>query len=121
MPHFQVDSKIKKMKNLSLGWLVMVAALTIGMTACSSADSIAEEPVQQPENPAKKTYTMTVTASKGGDDSALARAMAEAGLTGDATTRALTLGTDGKTLDATWARKRLLLYEECNFVESRII
>lgn len=91
------------MKNLSLGWLVMAAALTIGMTACSSADSIAEEPVQQPENPAKKTYTMTVTASKGGDDSALARAMAEAGLTGDATTRALTLSSDGKTLDATWA------------------
>ena len=96
----------------------MAAALTIGMTACSSADSIAEEP-QQPENPAKKTYTMTVTASKGGDDSALARAMADAGLTGgDAQTRALSLSSDGKTLDATWAEgETVTVYNETKNVD----
>ena len=95
--------RIEELKSLSLAVLLIAAAT---FTACSSADSIAEEPVQQPENPAKKTYTMTVTASKGGDDSALARAMADAGLTGDAQTRALTLGTDSETgkptLSATW-------------------
>ena len=67
------------------GWLVMAAALTVGMTACSNADSIAEEPQQQPENPAKKTYTMTVVASKGG-----------------AITRALSYNSSTKTLTATW-------------------
>ena len=110
---------MKTMTKKTTGWLVMAAALTIGMTACSSADSIAEEPVQQPENPAKKTYTMTVTASKGGDDSALARAMAEAGLTGgDATTRALSLSSDGKTLDATWAAgERVTVYNETKHVD----
>ena len=110
---------MKTMTKKTTGWLVMAAALTIGMTACSSADSIAEEPVQQPENPAKKTYTMTVTASKGGDDSALARAMAEAGLTGgDATTRALSLSSDGKTLDATWAAgERVTVSNETKHVD----
>ncbi len=110
---------MKTMTKKTTGWLVMAAALAIGMTACSSADSIAEEPVQQPENPAKKTYTMTVTASKGGDDSALARAMAEAGLTGgDATTRALSLSSDGKTLDATWAAgERVTVYNETKYVD----
>ncbi len=110
---------MKRMTKKTTGWLVMAAALAIGMTACSSADSIAEEPVQQPENPAKKTYTMTVTASKGGDDSALARAMAEAGLTGgDATTRALSLSSDGKTLDATWAAgERVTVYNETKHVD----
>ena len=67
------------------GWLVMAAALTVGMTACSNTDSIAEEPQQQPENPAKKTYTMTVVASKGG-----------------AITRALSYNSSTKTLTATW-------------------
>ena len=110
---------MKRMTKKTTGWLVMAAALAIGMTACSSADSIAEEPVQQPENPAKKTYTMTVTASKGGDDSALARAMAEAGLTGgDATTHALSLSSDGKTLDATWAAgERVTVYNETKHVD----
>ena len=96
---------MKTMTKKTTGWLVMAAALMIGMASCSSDDGLAEEPVQQPtENTdAVKKYTMTVTASKGGDDSALARAMAEAGLTGNAQTRALSLSSDGKTLDATWA------------------
>ena len=76
---------MKRMKT-TMGWLVMAAALTVEMTACSNADSISEEP-QQPENPAQKTYTMTVVASKGGDD---------------ALTRALTYDSSTKTLNATW-------------------
>lgn len=65
------------------GWLAMAAAIIFGTAACSSSDdSIAE---QQPANPtAQKTYTMTVSATKGGDE-----------------TRALNL--DGNTLNATWA------------------
>ncbi len=80
------------------------AVMGLATASCSSDDGLAEEPVQQPaENTdAVKKYTMTVTASKGGD-SALARVMAEAGLTGDAQTRALSLSSDGKTLNATWA------------------
>ena len=74
---------MKKLTTLT-GWLVMAAALTIATTACSSEDSIADEPTPATtETP--KTYTMTVTASKGDD----------------ATTRALSL--DGTTLNATWA------------------
>lgn len=65
------------------GWLVMAAALTAGMTACSSEDNIADGPTPTTETP--KTYTMTVTASKTSDD---------------ATTRALTI--DDKTMNATW-------------------
>ena len=78
-----------------------LAALFIAgaaMTACSSDDNF-----EQPENPAQNTYTMTVTASKG-KDSALARAMAEAGLTGDdAQTRALSLDEGTNKLNAAWA------------------
>ena len=101
---------MKTMTKKTTGWLVMAAALMIGMASCSSDDGLAEEPMQQPaENTdAVKKYTMTVTASKGGDDSALARAMAEAGLTGDATTRALSLSSDGKTLNATWAEGEMV-------------
>ena len=74
---------MKKLTTLT-GWLVMAAALTIATTACSSEDSIADEPTPATtETP--KTYTMTVTASKGDDT----------------TTRALSL--DGTTLNATWA------------------
>lgn len=85
---------------------LMAAAAVMGLAtaSCSSDDGLAEEPVQQPaENTdAVKKYTMTVTASKGGDN-ALARAMAEAGLTGgDAQTRALSYDSETKTLNATW-------------------
>ena len=97
------------------------AVMGLATASCSSEDGLAEEPVQQPaENTdAVKKYTMTVTASKGGDDSALARAMAEAGLTGgDATTRALSLSSDGKTLDATWAAgERVTVYNETKHVD----
>ena len=67
------------------GWLVMAAAFIAGMTSCSKVDDIIDEPTPTTTD-APKTYTLTVTASKGGDD---------------ATTRALSL--DGKTLNATWA------------------
>lgn len=87
--------RIEKLKSLSLAALLMAGA---AMAACSSSEDLAEEP--QPENPAKKTYTMTVTATKG-DDSALARAISAT--QGDATTRALSLSNDGKALNATWA------------------
>ena len=65
------------------GWLVMAAALAIGMTACTNDDNITDEPTT---TGAPKTYTLSVTASKGDG----------------ATTRALSLSTDGKTLNATW-------------------
>ena len=66
-----------------------LAALLIAgaaMTACSSIDDIIID--EQPVNPAKQTYTLTVKASKGGD----------------ATTRALTLTNEGNktTLKAYW-------------------
>ena len=68
-----------------MGWLVMAAAFIAGMTSCSKVDDIIDEPTTTTID-APKTYTLTVTASKGSDD---------------ATTRALSL--DGKTLNATWA------------------
>ena len=58
----------------------------IAMTACSSGDTIIDEPINEPivKPDTPKTYTMTVQASKGDA----------------ATTRALSL--DGSTLNATW-------------------
>ena len=48
------------------GWLAMAAALTLGTAACSSDDDIVNE---QPVNPTEpKTYTMTIQASKGDDN-----------------------------------------------------
>lgn len=75
MKKFMTDIK-------TLAALLMAGA---AFTACSSSDdSIIDE---QPVNPAKQTYTLTVKASKGGD----------------ATTRALTLTGEGnKTLKAYW-------------------
>lgn len=66
---------------LSMAALLMASATVF--TACSNDDNIISE---QPAVNSQQTYTMTVEASKGGDD---------------ATTRALTLS--GKTLSATWA------------------
>ena len=84
---------------------MMAATLMLGMTACSSEDGLTEDPqlahTAQPAQTPQQTYTLTVTASKG-DDSALAQAMAKAGLADGATTRALTLSSDGKTLNAAW-------------------
>ena len=65
----------------TLAALLMAGA---AFTACSSDDNTIDE---QPVNPAKQTYTLTVKASKGGN----------------ATTRALTLTGEGnKTLKAYW-------------------
>ena len=81
------------------GWLVAAAALTIGMAACSSSEDAVEQPT--PESPAtQKTYTLNVTATKSPDGNALARAIVAAG--DDGATRALSLSSDGKTLNATW-------------------
>ena len=96
----QFGAKLKKFMTdiRTLAALLMAGA---AFTACSSSDD--DSIIEQPVNPAEQTYTMTVTASKG-KDSALARAMAEAGLTGgDAQTRALTYDGDTKTLNAAWA------------------
>ena len=59
--------------------LMMLGAI---FAACTE-----KEIVEPQQTNAPKTYTMTVSATKGGDD---------------ATTRALTLSADGKTLNATW-------------------
>ena len=93
---------MKTITKNTAGWLVMAAARTrqaltlaaaaavMGMAtaSCSSGDGLAEESKQKPaENTdAVKTYTMTVTASKGND----------------ATTRALSYDSGTKTLNATW-------------------
>ena len=67
------------------GWLVVAAALTIGMTACSGSEDIADSQQLPAGEAAPKTFTMTIVASKGGD-----------------ATRALGTSTDGKSLSATW-------------------
>lgn len=76
------DKTMKKIKTTiqTLAALLMAVAAT---TACSNDDNIADEPTPATTD-APKTYTMTVTASKGDD----------------ASTRALTI--EGKTLNATW-------------------
>ena len=75
MKKFMTDIK-------TLAALLMAGA---AFTACSSSDDNTFD--EQPVNPAKQTYTLTVKASKGGD----------------ATTRALTLTGEGnKTLKAYW-------------------
>ncbi len=70
------------MKNtlfLSLGVLLSAGTL---LTACSNDDGASDD------SPAGSTWMLTVKATKGGNE---------------ATTRALSLGTDNKTLNATWA------------------
>ena len=64
------------------GWLVVTAALTTAMTACTNDDNIIDVPTT---TGSPKTYTLTIEATIGNDDDA---------------TRALSL--DGKTLNATW-------------------
>ena len=72
------------MKKMISSMKTLVALLMVGatVTSCSSDDTIADQPVQQPAGP--QVYTMTVEATKGGDG-----------------TRALTDA--GSTLTATWA------------------
>ncbi len=71
------------MKKIQSSIKMLAALLVAGaaFTACSSDDTVSEQPV----NPAQQTYTMTVNATKGSN----------------ATTRALSLS--GSTLNATWA------------------
>ena len=71
--------QVQMFKSLSMAALLMAGA---AFTACTS-DELNPEP-QQTDEP--KTYTMTIEATKGGDE---------------ASTRALSL--EGKTLNATWA------------------
>ena len=75
------DKKMKNFRTEKLNSLSLAALLMAGatFTACSSDDAATEQ------NPAQKTYTLSVNATKGGD----------------ATTRALSL--EDKTLYATWA------------------
>ena len=72
------------MKKMMTNMKTLVALLMAGaaVTSCSS-----DNEMDSLKAPAVKTYTMTVQATKGGD----------------AMTRALELGAEGKTLTATWA------------------
>ena len=72
------------MKKMMTNMKTLVALLMAGaaVTSCSS-----DNEMDSLKAPAGKTYTMTVQATKGGD----------------AMTRALELGAEGKTLTATWA------------------
>ena len=74
-------------------WLVMAAALAMGTTGCSGSDE-AIEPVTQESPATPKTYTLTVTASKDGDD---------------VLTRALGYDENTKTLSAEWAESEKVL------------
>lgn len=76
------DKKMKNFRTEKLNSLSLAALLMAGatFTACSSDDAATEQ------NPAQKTYTLTVNATKGGD----------------ATTRALSIDGEGQLI-ATWA------------------
>ena len=74
------EMTMKKMIS-SMKTLVALLMVVATVTSCSSDDTIADQPVQQPVGP--QVYTMTVEATKGGDG-----------------TRALNL--DGNKLNATW-------------------
>ena len=78
--------RIEKLKSLSLVALLMAG---VALAACSSDDEILSD---QPVNPtAPKTYTMTIQATKGGDD---------------ATTRGLYFADDSKKkLQVNWNGK----------------
>ena len=55
-------------RTMKLGWLVMAAALTIGMTACSNDDNIIDEPTTSAVPQAVSTVHVTVGAGFDGDD-----------------------------------------------------
>ena len=83
-----------EMKDYNIKSLAAVLMLVAALAGCTDKNLV-EEPKQ---TAGEKTYTMTITATKdGGEDEALSRALAEAGMT-----RALSLSADGKTLNATW-------------------
>lgn len=78
---------MKNMYKTITGWLVMVAALTMGMTACTQDDSLTNDDniTTEPQPTKPETYTLSFEATM--DD-------------GGADTRALSL--NGSTLDAMW-------------------
>ena len=81
--------KAKRLKELENFGLIAIGFMAAMLTACSgSDDSITEEPKQPTTEAtdAPKTYTMTVTATKGDNDA----------------TRALSLDNESKTLNAAW-------------------
>lgn len=83
---------MKKLMTLT-GWLVMAAALMIGITACSSSSDIIDEQPTPTPLPDNGKYTMTVKASKGGVD-----------------TRALVV--DGNDLKAFWDGNEVVTVKE---------
>lgn len=88
--------KLTKFKKYIISLAALLIAV-IAMTACSSGDTIIDEPINEPivKPEAPKTYTMTVQACKGDN----------------ATTRALSL--NGSTLNATWtAGEVVTVYNE---------
>lgn len=70
-------------RTMKLGWLVMAAALTIGMTACSNDDNITDEPTTT-EAQAVSTVHVSVGAGIGGEE-----ATTRADVVEDGTTRTL--------------------------------
>ncbi len=81
--------KAKRLKELENFGLIAISFMAAMLTACSgSDDSITEEPKQPTTEAtdAPKTYTMTITATKGDSDA----------------TRALSLDNESKTLNAAW-------------------
>ena len=77
------ENKMKGILRMS-GLMAMAAALMAGISACNTADRLQPDDAM-PAADEPKTYTLTVTATKGDD----------------VATRALSL--DNKTLNATWA------------------
>ena len=77
-------------------WMAVAAALMVGISACNTADKLQPEETESLGTDAPKAYTLTVTATKGDD-----------------ATRALTLTSDGKTLNATWtAGDKVTVYKD---------
>lgn len=92
---------MKKLTRFCMGALIATGA-TMMLTACASDDTLAENPTE-PVNPTEQTFTMTVEAARG-EDNALARALAAAGMTDGTTNRALKLDNETKTLTGTWTK-----------------
>jgi len=77
---------------MKLGWLVMAAALTIGMTACSNDDNITDEPTTTTVPQAVSTVHVTVGAGIDGGEATTRAAVTEA-VVGGKTERTLTFTT----------------------------
>lgn len=79
-------------RTMKLGWLVMAAALTIGMTACSNDDNITDEPTTTTVPQAVSTVHVTVGAGIDGGEATTRAAVTEA-VVGGKTERTLTFTT----------------------------